>query len=56
MNKKYTTLLFLLLFLVQTNHIWSKGIPATHLRKIDILNIGSIAYPQFLEERSDIPF
>lgn len=56
MNKKYTTLLFLLLLLVQTNHIWSKGIPTTHLRKIDIMNIGSIAYPQFLEERSDIPF
>lgn len=55
MNKKYTTLLFLLSLLVQTNHIFAKDIPTT-LHKIDILNIGSIAYPQALEERSDIPF
>ncbi len=56
MNKKYTTLLLLLSLLVQTNYIFAKDIPTTILHEIDILNIGSIAYPQALEERSDIPF
>lgn len=56
MNKIYTTLIFLLLLLVQSNDVAGKDILAAPLKKIDILNIGSITYPANLEERSDIPF
>lgn len=55
MKKTYTTLIFLLLFLVQSNAVVSKGIKSTPLNKIDILSTGSITYPANLEERSDIP-
>lgn len=56
MKTTYTTLVFLLLFLVQSNNIFSKDIPPASLKRIDILNTGSITYPDNLEERSDIPF
>lgn len=56
MNKIYTTLTLLLLLLVQSNEIVGKDILTAPPKKIDILNVGSIAYPANLEERSDIPF
>lgn len=56
MKKIYTTLIFLLLLLVHSMNIAGKDIPSPSLKKIDILNTGSIAYPVNLEERSDIPF
>lgn len=56
MNKIYTTLIFLLLLLVQSNNLVGKDILNTPLKRIDILNVGSISYPANLEERSDIPF
>lgn len=56
MNKAYTTLIFVLFLFIQPGNIVGKDIPATPLKRIDILNIGSIAYPTNLEERSDIPF
>lgn len=55
MNRIHTTLIFLL-FIVQTNILIAKSILVTPLKRIDVLNVGSIAYPSSLEERSDIPF
>ncbi|PXV62694.1 hypothetical protein CLV62_11883 [Dysgonomonas alginatilytica] len=56
MNKAYTTLIFLLILFIQSGNIVGKDILTTPLKRTDILNIGSIAYPANLEERSDIPF
>lgn len=56
MNKIYATLVLVLLLFVQTNSIVGKEKVSTALNKVDILNVGSVAYPSNLEERSDIPF